>query len=378
MQSIYLLFFAILTLGLFQGLLFSVLLVIRGIREERSSDFFLAGLLACGALILLPILLGLLDIHVLWNEWLFLPLDPGLLIGPLVYFFVRAHTNRDFNVRWQQGSHLIPFVIYACYHLVVFFQGRQFVFEWMDAVDLPIINPVYQLITLLSMVIYLIISIRHYQAYRNWIETEYANPEQHRYQWIRGFLWAIAFTILATCLLRIVETLNYDFDHIQAWLTSFMVAICTYYISIAGYMDQRAPRAASLERSGEEESGELRMDGQELDKQLGRLVGWMESSEAYLDPDLSLGKVARSLDLSRELVSAVINTGKGQNFRSFVNTYRVEAFKEAVRAGGAKNLTLFGLALECGFNSKATFNRVFKQIEGVTPNVFASDTGLKT
>ena len=97
----------------------------------------------------------------------------------------------------------------------------------------------------------------------------------------------------------------------------------------------------------------------------------MEHNKAYLDPDLSLGTVAKSLDVSRELVSMVINAGGGKNFRGFVNSYRVEAFKQAVRAGQAKELTLFGLALECGFNSKATFNRVFKQLEGITPNMFA-------
>ncbi len=66
-ENVYLLFFVPLTLGLFQGMLFAVLLVVRGAREERLSDHLLAALLLCGCLVLLPILLGLLDIHLLWN-----------------------------------------------------------------------------------------------------------------------------------------------------------------------------------------------------------------------------------------------------------------------------------------------------------------------
>lgn len=370
-ENVYLLLFAPLTLGLFQGFLFAVLLIVRAIRQERLSDYLLAALLVCGCLILLPILLGLLDIHVLWNEWLFLPLDPGLLIGPLVYLFVLAHTNRGFRFNYTYAWHFAPFAVYAVYHLVIFFQGRDFVFHWMDAVDLPYVNPVYQLLTLGSMGAYLFVSVRHYQRYQRWVETEYANPDVLRYPWITRFLWAIALTILATCLLRLVETFQYDFDFLQAWFTATMVAICTYYISIAGFMSARPPLAASLDVMSAETS-EGRLSDQDLQRELNRLLAWMESNRAYLDPDLSLGGVAKALGLSRELVSAVINSGQGKNFRSFVNAYRVNAFKEAIAAGQAKELTLFGLALECGFNSKATFNRVFKQIEGITPNMYAS------
>ncbi len=368
-DNVYLLFFVPLTLGLFQGILFAVLLVIRGAREERLSDHLLAALLICGCLVLLPILLGLLDIHVLWNEWLFLPIDPGLLIGPLLYLFVLAHTNRAFRITRPYLWHFAPFAIYAIYHLVIFAQGRDFVFHWMDAYDLPIINPIYQLLTLLSMCVYLWVTVQQYREYQRWTETEYADPEARQYAWITRFLWAVALTIFATCLLRFVETVQFDFDYVQAWFTATMVAITTYYISIAGYMSARPPLAATLVSA----EAERKMADQEIAAELERLTSWMERNKAYLDPDLSLGTVAKSLDVSRELVSMVINAGGGTNFRGFVNSYRVEAFKQAVRAGQAKELTLFGLALECGFNSKATFNRVFKQIERVTPNTFARE-----
>lgn len=368
-DNVYLLFFVPLTLGLFQGMLFAILLVVRGVREERLSDHLLAALLLCGCLVLLPILLGLLDIHVLWNEWLFLPLDPGLLIGPLVYLFVLAHTNRGFRITRQSLWHFALFAVYAVYHLAIFAQGRDFVFHWMDAVDLPIINPLYQLLTLLSMCVYLWVTVRHYRQYLRWIETEYPNPEAHQYPWITRFLWAVALTVLATCLLRFVEAIQFDFDYIQAWFTATMVAITTYYISIAGYMSARPPLANSLV-SAEADS---KMADQDITSELQRLTAWMETNKSYLDPDLSLGTVANAMGVSRETVSMVINAGGGKNFRGFVNTYRVEAFKQAVLAGQAKELTLFGLALECGFNSKATFNRVFKQVEGVTPNMFARD-----
>lgn len=370
--NVYIVYFLPLIMGFAHGLLFTSLLVIRGVREERASDLFLAALLFAGCMLLLPTLLGFLDIHVLWNEWLFLPIDPGLLIGPLLYLFIIAHTNRAFRVSRQHLLHFTPFAVYAIYHLAVFVQGKEFVFRWMDTVDLPYINPMYQLITLIVMGLYLGMGIKHYRQYRQWVEAEYANPESLQFPWITKFLWAIALTIAATCLLRIVEILQFDFDFIQAWLSSTMVTICIYYISIAGYMSARPPWQAQNKLSKAKPDQANSLDEQTLNAELNRLITLMETGEAYLDPDLSLSGVARSLGISRETVSAVINTKQGKNFRSFVNTYRVDAFKKAVAAGQAEELTLFGLALECGFNSKATFNRVFKQLEGITPNAYAA------
>ncbi|MEO1714227.1 MAG: helix-turn-helix domain-containing protein, partial [Bacteroidota bacterium] len=75
-------------------------------------------------------------------------------------------------------------------------------------------------------------------------------------------------------------------------------------------------------------------------------------------------------------VSQAINQGLDCSFIDFVNQYRVQAFKERVEKGEASHLSLLGLALESGFNSKSTFNRVFKKLEGISPSEYQK--GLKT
>jgi AraC-like DNA-binding protein len=61
-----------------------------------------------------------------------------------------------------------------------------------------------------------------------------------------------------------------------------------------------------------------------------------------------------------------------------VNSYRIEAFKELVAQPENKKLTLLGLAFECGFNSKSTFNDVFKKSTGKTPSQYAKQLKNKS
>ena len=55
------------------------------------------------------------------------------------------------------------------------------------------------------------------------------------------------------------------------------------------------------------------------------------------------------------------------NFNDFINHYRIEAVKEKLKKGEHKTSTLLGIAFDCGFNSKATFNRAFKKSTTVSP-----------
>ena len=97
----------------------------------------------------------------------------------------------------------------------------------------------------------------------------------------------------------------------------------------------------------------------------------MADEQPWLEPELTLTELAHRLRTNPSVLSRVINSGCGQNFNDFVNSYRVEAFKEAVKNPKNKHLSLLGIALDCGFNSKATFNRAFKKFTGLLPKEFA-------
>ena len=100
----------------------------------------------------------------------------------------------------------------------------------------------------------------------------------------------------------------------------------------------------------------------------------MEINKAYLNPDINLSDMAIQVNMSRTKLSEVINSGFNKNFNDFVNTYRVEAFKSMLKENKHKQLSLLGIAMDCGFNSKATFNRVFRKLTNTSPSEYLNST----
>ena len=105
----------------------------------------------------------------------------------------------------------------------------------------------------------------------------------------------------------------------------------------------------------------------ELEKWKDKLLAQMENEKPYLEAELSLAELATRLKTNTSVLSKVINDGTGRNFNDFINSYRVEEVMHKLRAGEQQRQTLLGIAYDCGFNSKATFNRAFKKITGLSP-----------
>lgn len=101
-----------------------------------------------------------------------------------------------------------------------------------------------------------------------------------------------------------------------------------------------------------------------------KLLNYIEKEKPYLNPELSLQELADDLHVKRYQLSNIINQKHHKNFFEFVNQYRVEEVKIRMTDPKNKHLKLISLAYDAGFNSKASFNRIFKQITNMTPSQF--------
>jgi AraC-like DNA-binding protein len=98
-----------------------------------------------------------------------------------------------------------------------------------------------------------------------------------------------------------------------------------------------------------------------------KLLKYMEDEKPYLDPELSLPQLADALGVSRNQLSGIINRFQKINFYEFVNTYRVDEVKRLMQDERNKHFKLISLAYDAGFNSKASYYRIFKQMTNMTP-----------
>ncbi|HLO81452.1 MAG TPA: ABC transporter permease [Chitinophagaceae bacterium] len=93
----------------------------------------------------------------------------------------------------------------------------------------------------------------------------------------------------------------------------------------------------------------------------------------YQDPELNLNSLAEKLGWTPHELSRIINTVIKKNFHDFISEYRVAEVIEKMKDPGNDHLTLLGLAYDSGFNSKSSFNRIFKEMTGKTPAEYKSD-----
>ena len=86
----------------------------------------------------------------------------------------------------------------------------------------------------------------------------------------------------------------------------------------------------------------------------------------HLDPNIDIATVAEKIDIPKYKISKVLSEND-KNFNSLINEMRIDEF---LKQYDSTLYSIESLAMECGFNSKATFNRVFKQTKGFTPSQF--------
>ena len=393
---------SLLLIFFFHGLVYAFLLIRRGSKKDSSPDKWLAFFLILCVLYISPWMLGFggwYDNQPYRDLLFYIPMQHLFFIGPVIFFYVQSLLNPSFKFGKREMMHLVPGLLYLTYSLVIFITDQIVLKKYYflaDGADRDF-DGWYQTAGLISMVIYFILSLRYYQLYKKLMQQVISYVELVLFKWVRNFLLAFlsmqVLHVLFFLLAFLFPKLN---SYIGTWWYFFSFSIIFYYIAINGYansIETKVPfklhllndkpslllQYAQASNTGTEYLEDAEIidfeNGQTQDKEDGSLLAeWktkikllLEEGKVYEDPELSLTQLAKSLKTNPSVLSKVINQGFQQNFNDFINDYRVNALKKKLQAGEYKTQTLLGMAYDCGFNSKATFNRAFKKATGVTP-----------
>ena len=109
------------------------------------------------------------------------------------------------------------------------------------------------------------------------------------------------------------------------------------------------------------------LDNEQSNRIADKINNIMSKETLYLDPNLSLQKLANHLAISPNYISQTLNETLCTNFFDFINKWRIEAAKPKILANKDSVLTI---ALEVGFNARSSFYKAFKQETGQTPSEF--------
>lgn len=363
--------------GFVQGWVYAVLFWVRAWRQERLSDALFGCLLAAFTFEIWEYMLGFGGIEILWRELEFFPRNFNLLLPPLAYIYLKSQFNLDYRPVISEIKHLTPFLLFAAYHIAVFTGGPEFVEYWKDNVHYPWGIDIAELATSFAVQLaYFYWAYRLYRNYRKWAPSQFSDTESVSFIWFRNFLLAFLASNLISWSMTLIDFwLHLDFWH--DWWDELFNAGLIYYLSIAGYAQLQPRKIHYSPQQAIETASATKTDklgAVDLDNWQKKVETLMWQEKIYLDPELTLSEMAQRLGLNASLLSAVINNAFGKNFNDFVNEYRVAEVKKMLKNPGSSHLSLLGIGLECGFNSKSTFNRAFKKATGVSPRDYAGSS----
>ena len=377
------------------GLLYSLLLLKKGIANDNQSNKWLSLFIFLCSLYIAPWMLGFAgwyDNQPYRDVLFYTPLQHLFFLGPLIYFYIQSLLNPNFKLSKTNFLHLIPGLLYLIYSIIMIVTDKLVLHKYYflaDGMDRDF-DTWYQHTGFVSMIFYFILSLKYYQKYQQLMQNLVSFADNLLFKWIKTFL--IAFLIMQ--LLQVsFFLLGFLFDlanYVGSWWYFLSFAIVMYYIAITGYsnasvtsipfqFDSFQNQKVFLLPSHENEIIEeidfetikpSEIQSEEILQLKVRIISLFETEKLSQNAELTLTEIAKKLNTNISVISKAINQGFQMNFNDFVNQYRVQEVKKAFEKGEHKKTTLLGIAFDCGFNSKATFNRAFKKNTGFSPKEF--------
>jgi AraC-like DNA-binding protein len=303
------------------------------------------------------------------------------MYGPLILLLTKSIVEIDFRFKKQQILYFIPFTIYAGLLAPYFLSPAQQKIRILTATELlhqadfgwmNHLTNYLHLFFVLASLIYFYVNKRK--------RTEYfSDNAQINVQWLQEFLWALAVILGFSLFTFYARKFNLPYFS-KIYPAHFVLVVAViYWIAykllleknvLSGSKNQQRPIPENADPPVQVKYSKSGL-GQEASGIIAReLRIFMEQNKPYLNSNLTIGELSGQIAIPRHQLSQVINSEFDMNFFDFVNQYRLREFKQQALNPSLSHLSLLGIALECGFNSKATFNQVFKKSEGITPSEF--------
>lgn len=370
----------LLLLGSLHGLAVAALLL--AARRNRIANRCLAALLVAVVAMITPYTLGYAGAYDAWPWLTFAPFYWHLAFGPLLYLHVRALGEQALPPRWW--LHLLPGALQGAYYVVLFALPLQAKWDWNDHWHEPLAMPLQNIAALASLATYWWLARRRYRRYQRWLEANSARHEDLRLGWVRGFLWAVAVVVVLNAGFQIVDVLISPLDYFDYFPFYLALGLLVYYLGIEGWRHANLPLPPMTDAPPDAPTD---LAAPEIGPVVARPVpdrDWRAQGEAWAarvaeagwwrEPDLSLTELARRLGTNTHYLSRALNDGLGTSFSQFVNRLRVEEAKRRLRGDG----DILSIALDVGFGSKASFNRVFRAETGTTPSAWRDARRLES
>lgn len=283
----------------------------------------------------------------------------ALLYGPGLYYS-HLTLQAEKPKRGKLIGLAIPFIVLSISYVILRMSGASF--EEMQEHYYPIYF-IFIIISLLILPILVLIQKHKWEISSNHLRLILVQQ-----------LAVVSIAIALSITMAFINTF-YDLDFDINPLSMIMLLMALTLINLCRYLYQENPwKEDNVETiislsSGSNDSPSYSLPQELLKDYAERIQYCLVENELYLDPSLSLDLLAQETKIPKHHFSEVFNAYLGKSFYQLIAEYRIKKAMFLIEAKG-HSMTIEALAYECGFNSKTSFNKHFKEINGFLPSEF--------
>lgn len=314
------------------------------------------------------------------SVWMLLGKGLFLVCGPVFFYYVYTLITAKKPSISLYFFTMLPFGIYVGNFFVYYLAGFPIhLMEMRNGLlyidgQLPFTWTLFSILFLVSDFFYLIWFKALLNKYKKLALDTISDPDLIKLDWLNGifYFWMASLALLLPLTILSIGGILLEIESVN-FLLQLDYLIFIFLLGYFGFKqtavfnDLYSIRNNDGRRKTYERSALTPMQAQDYHQNLTKL---MEEEKPYLNGELTAQNLASKLGISTNYLSQILNQNQQQNFFDFINAYRVEEVKSRVASPRYQNYTLLAIALESGFNSKTSFNTVFKKNTGMTPSQY--------
>jgi AraC-like DNA-binding protein len=306
------------------------------------------------------------------------------IFGPMLYFYTRSLITEQPKLTLFDILHFVPFIVFSGFLVIVQKSDLPAHTNWFSPGPLVEFRIIFTSSLIFSLTAYsTVVLIKIRKHYINIKHHFSYNSEKVNLGWLALFSLFFLSGYLISLIIVVIKVKHYDRSNSIFEIYYAILTLFSYGISLFGYrqpilyrnIENNEPKNIEQEQKPLMKYEKSGLKSNDANNYLTVLMKYMDNDKPYLNGELALQDISLALDIPKHYLTQIINEKLGKNFYNFVNEYRVEEFKERIVDPKNGNLTLLGIAMDCGFNSKSSFNAIFKQVTGMTPTQYKKEIG---
>ncbi len=340
-------------------------------KGNRKANIFLSGFIFSLSYFLIIKVLAQSKVIINFPHLMGTALPVWFLSGPLFYFYIRFLIDPNYKIKFWESLHIVPSLSYVFAFRNFFFRTAESKLAYFKNIPAYLIdlNRVFNYLPFVSIILYFVLCLFLLEKHQSLFKSFSSDTEIENTNWLKSLILVFSlyffFDIIGSIFL-IISNAQSSYLHL---FTFFMMTVFIHLVSYSSFKHpERIFFSIKTKVNGKYKTSN--MTNKEISINLENLKIFIEKEKPYLNSKISLPELADKIGLTTHQLSQIINQEVKLNFYDFINSYRIKEAQKMIGNPNFNSFSIYGIALEVGFNNKSTFNKNFKKFTNLTPSEY--------